>query len=88
MKLYGGIDLHSNNNVVALLDEEDHVVLRARLANEAGGVLDALAPHREAIVGLVVESTYNWYWRRRRPDGGRLPGPPGQHGRHRAVQRA
>ena len=22
MKLYGGIDLHSNNNVVALLDEE------------------------------------------------------------------
>jgi transposase len=62
MKLYGGIDLHSNNNVVALLDEEDHVVLRAHLANEAQGVLDTLAPHREAIVGLVVESTYNWYW--------------------------
>ena len=62
MKLYGGIDLHSNNNVVALLDEEDRVVLRARLANEAAGVLAALAPYREAIVGLVVESTYNWYW--------------------------
>ena len=62
MKLYGGIDLHSNNNVVALLDEEDRVVLRARLANEAAGVLAALAPYRAAIVGLVVESTYNWYW--------------------------
>jgi transposase len=62
MKLYGGIDLHSNNTVVALLDEEDRVVLRARLANEAVGVLAALAPYREAIVGLVVESTDNWYW--------------------------
>jgi len=26
MKLYGGIDLHSNNSVIALLDEEDNVV--------------------------------------------------------------
>jgi hypothetical protein len=34
MKLYGGIDLHSNNSVVALLDEEDHVVYRKRLINE------------------------------------------------------
>ena len=62
MKLYGGIDLHSNNSVVALLDEEDHVVYRKRLANEAGGVLEALEPYGEAIEGLVVESTYNWYW--------------------------
>jgi len=62
MKLYGGIDLHSNNNVVALLDEADRVVYRKRLPNDAAGVLEALAPYREAIVGLVVESTYNWYW--------------------------
>lgn len=25
-------------------------------------VLEALAPHREALVGVVVESTFNWYW--------------------------
>ena len=62
MKLYGGIDLHSNNSVVALLDEADRVVYRRRLANDAVVVLEALAPYREAIVGLVVESTYNWYW--------------------------
>jgi predicted NBD/HSP70 family sugar kinase len=30
MKLHGGIDLHSNNNVVALLDEEDRVLYRKR----------------------------------------------------------
>jgi transposase len=62
MKLYGGIDLHSNNSVLALLDDEDHVVYRHRLANDAAVVLAALAPFREEVVGLVVESTYNWYW--------------------------
>ena len=48
--------------MVALLDEEERLVYRKRLANDAPGILDALAPYREAIVGLVVESTYNWYW--------------------------
>jgi transposase len=62
VKLYGGIDLHSNNNVVALIDATDRVVYRRRLANDAAGVLEALAPYRDAIAGLVVESTYNWYW--------------------------
>jgi transposase len=62
MKLYGGIDLHSNNSVVALSDEDDHLVYRQRLPNEAKVILAALAPYREAIKGLVVESTYNWYW--------------------------
>jgi transposase len=62
MTLYGGIDLHSNNNVVALTDESDRIVYRKRLANDAQIVLDVLEPYREAITGLVVESTYNWYW--------------------------
>jgi hypothetical protein len=63
MKLYGGIDLHSNNSVVALLDDEGHVVYRQRLANDAPVILAALAAFRPDIEGLVVESTYNWYWR-------------------------
>jgi len=62
MTLYGGIDLHSNNNVVALTDETDRVVYRKRLANNVETVLAALAPYRETVAGLVVESTYNWYW--------------------------
>ena len=62
MKVYGGIDLHSNNNVIVLLDEEDRVVYRERLANDLQLVLSGLEPYRDAIEGLVVESTYNWYW--------------------------
>ncbi len=57
MKLYGGIDLHSNNSVIALLDETDKVVYGPRLPNDLDSVLRALEPWQEAIEGLVVEST-------------------------------
>ncbi|MCP4992372.1 MAG: IS110 family transposase, partial [Gammaproteobacteria bacterium] len=62
MKLYGGIDLHSNNNVVTLLDEKDSIVYQRRLANDTSTILRELAPYQEALQGLAVESTYNWYW--------------------------
>jgi transposase len=62
MKLYGGIDLHSNNSVVALLDEHDTVHYRKRLPNDLNVILSELAPFADAVEGLVVESTYNWYW--------------------------
>jgi transposase len=62
MKLYGGIDLHSNNSVIALLDENDAVQYRKRLPNDLTVILGELAAFADAIVGLVVESTYNWYW--------------------------
>jgi len=59
---YSGIDLHSNNSVVVVSDEADRVVYRARLPNELGKVLEALEAYREELAGVVVESTYNWYW--------------------------
>ena len=62
MKLYGGIDLHSNNSVIALLDEEDRAIYRQRLGNDLGLILSKLAPHQASLEGLVVESAYNWYW--------------------------
>lgn len=61
-KIYGGIDLHANNSVVVLLNEQDHVVSRKRLANNLDTMLAHLAPYRDRLQGLVVESTYNWYW--------------------------
>ena len=62
MKLYGGIDLHSNNSVIVLSDEEDKVIYRRRLPNNIELVIPELAPFGKDIEGLVVESTYNWYW--------------------------
>lgn len=59
---YSGIDLHSNNCVVVVTDEEDRVVVEKRLPNELEKILALLSPWREELVGVVVESTFNWYW--------------------------
>jgi transposase len=59
---YSGIDLHSNNSVVVITDEADRVLLSKRLPNQLEAILEALSPHRDDIAGIVVESTYNWYW--------------------------
>jgi len=62
MKKYIGIDLHSNNSVVVVSDEEDRIIYQKRLPNDLAQILMALAPHKEDAIGVVVESTYNWYW--------------------------
>jgi transposase len=59
---YSGIDLHSNNSVVIVSDEEDRMVFNKRLPNDLGQIRAALEPHREELAGVVIESTYNWYW--------------------------
>lgn len=59
---YSGIDLHSNNSVVTITDEEDRVMAEKRLPNELTKILDFLKPWKEELVGVVVESTFNWYW--------------------------
>jgi len=62
MKLYGGIDLHSNNSVIVILDEKDKAVYKKKHNNDLLEILSCLLPFREKLQGLVVESTYNWYW--------------------------
>src|SRR5262252_6759355 len=62
MPLYGGIDLHANNSVIVLLNEQDEVIYRKRLSNNLPAILEQLAPYHAELKGLVVESTYNWYW--------------------------
>ena len=59
---YSGIDLHSNNSVVSVLDEEDRVVAEKRLPNDLTKILEFLAPWQSELAGVVVESTFNWYW--------------------------
>ena len=55
-----GIDLHSNNSVVVIGDEEDRAVCERRVPNDLAQILALLAPHREELAGVVVDSTYNW----------------------------
>lgn len=62
MKLYGGIDLHSNNSVIVILDEKDETVYKKKHNNDLLEILSCLLSFQDSLQGLVVESTYNWYW--------------------------
>jgi transposase len=62
MEKYSGIDLHSNNCVVTVIDENDRVCCEKRVPNELSKVIGLLSPYRDELVGIVVESTFNWYW--------------------------
>src|SRR5215831_10735551 len=62
MSLYGGIDLHANNSVVVLLNDQNQVIYEKRFPNHLPAILEPLRRHPGEIAGIVVESTYNWYW--------------------------
>ena len=62
MPLYGAIDLHANNNYLVVIDETDELVEAKRLPNDIELVRRALGPYRLQLVGIAVESTFNWYW--------------------------
>lgn len=61
-ELYGGIDLHGNNNFIVVADGLDRVRFERRVPNSLEVVLNILLPYKHQLVGVVVESTYNWYW--------------------------
>lgn len=60
--MYCGIDLHSNNNYVAIQDGRYEDVVCRRLRNDLGTVLEFLEPYRVELEAVAVESTFNWYW--------------------------
>src|SRR5919197_4762407 len=62
MRLYGAIDLHSTNNVTVVINEQDQVVYQKRLPNDLSLITQQLSNYRRSLEGIVVESTYNWYW--------------------------
>ena len=62
MEAYAGIDLHSSNNYIGITNEEDKRLYGHRLPNRLEDILSALEPFEEFLEGVVVESTYNWYW--------------------------
>lgn len=62
MVLYGGMDLHGDNVYCTVMGSDYQPVFERRLPNELPAILEALAPYRERLAGVAVESTYNWYW--------------------------
>lgn len=62
MELYSGIDLHSSNSYLAIIDANGKRVFKERSPNDMATIVRLLEPYRKQLTGIVVESTYNWYW--------------------------
>ena len=62
MELYAGLDLHSRNTYIGILDKELKRIFKKRVANDLEIILATLSPYGDNLKGIVVESTYNWYW--------------------------
>jgi transposase len=62
MSLYCGIDLHSRDCWLAIVDEGLGIVEEEKVGNDLERVLEVLEPYREDLEGGAVESSYNLYW--------------------------
>ena len=62
MQLYAGLDLHSRNTYIGIMDKEFKRVFEKRVSNNLPLIIKTLEPFQDQLKGLVVESTYNWYW--------------------------
>ena len=54
MKLYGGIDLHSRNNYLGIINKKDKRVFKRKLRNKPELVLKTLKPYKKDLVGIVA----------------------------------
>jgi transposase len=62
MRLYVGVDLHANNNFMGMVNRKGKRIDHKKLPHDLFVIQEFLKPWKKEIVGLVVESTYNWYW--------------------------
>jgi transposase len=62
MMYYCGIDLHSDNNVLGIMDSNGKRLFLKKNPNDLEAVKNVLKPFAANLEGIVVESTYNWYW--------------------------
>lgn len=62
MRLYTAFDLHSNNSYLGIIDENGKRAFKKKLSNDPAVIIEALKPFQRDIAGIVIESTYNWYW--------------------------
>jgi transposase len=61
-KVVAGMDLHSNNVVIGIMDMDGNRVASRKVPCELKEVVKFLAPFKKRLEQVAVESTYNWYW--------------------------
>ncbi len=61
-KLIAGIDLHSNNLMIAVINQQGQRLAHRKLDCNLNTVVDFLKPFKPQFQSMAVESTFNWYW--------------------------
>ena len=79
-QLMAGIDLHSNNLVIGIMDQSGQRLKHQKLDCNLQQVEQFLAPFKAQLKSIAVESTYNWYWLVGRLACALLSGGAGQSG--------
>lgn len=54
--------LHSRNMYIGIMDKDFNLVFNKRVSNVLALIMEALKPFQKQLKGIVVESTFNWYW--------------------------
>jgi transposase len=60
--LMAGIDLHSNNVMIGIVDQDGRRLKHQRVGCRLEEAIGVLAPFKRRLQSVAVESTYNWYW--------------------------
>ncbi len=60
--LMAGMDLHSNNVMIGIMDQEGRRLKHQKLPCDFKAVDGFLKPFKSRLKSVAVESTFNWYW--------------------------
>ncbi len=61
-KLIAGLDLHSNNVMIGVINQDGERVAHRKLDCDLNQVVQFLKPLKPQLQSMAVESTFNWYW--------------------------
>ena len=61
-QVMAGIDLHSNNAMIGIVDEQGKRLGHQKVDCQLQEVVKVLAPYKRRLQSVAVESTFNWYW--------------------------
>src|SRR5512137_647598 len=61
-RVIAGIDLHGNNLVIGVIDQDGTRLGHRKLDCDLKQVVEFLKPLKSRLQSMAVESTFNWYW--------------------------
>jgi transposase len=61
-KLYAGLDLHGNNVVIGVINQDGKRIAQRKVDCNLEQVVGFLQPFQSRLRAMAVESTFNWYW--------------------------